>query len=1215
MARTIRDEQLKLTVIINGDEAKKELLDLEQAQRKLAGANKELREEKKKLEQAGQKESARYKEVTAEIKSNTAELQKNDLRMEELRNQIGITGLTLAQLQRKAKELRLSLRNMTPGSAEFKRLQAELQQVNAQMSKLNLTSKATGFSIGKMADGFNRYLGIAAAFSASIIGTTLQFRKLIEEFNAYEKAVSGLSALTGLQGEQLEWLSMKAKEMSTSTVEGNIRITKSAKDIVDAYTVVGSKMPELLQDQEALNEVTKNALILAEAGNIDLAQAVDALTNTMNQFLLPAEQAAEVINQIAAGAKYGAADIDFIGGAITRFGSAANAMGLDVTQSVALIEVLGKAGLDAEKAGTGLKTFLLRSAQQADEFNVSVVGLDQALHNLKNANLSAAEMTKMFGTEAYVAAQSLVTNLDIYDDLITKIDGTTVAFDMAAVNTANNAAKLEQARNRAALLRMELGEKLAPALTFSTNSFSYLVKAIMASIEFFGKYGKEIIAITMALTAYTIAVNASSIAFKVQYYWLLLVEKAQKLLSVSMKATPWGLAAAAVAGLITWLALYKKELYEITETQKAADRINKAVNDQYDKQAAKITLLTKQIENGNLPLERRRKAIEEMKSVMPGYNAYLDEEGKLHDHNAASIETYLQKLKEKITLNVMEEEMTEMIRRQLEATRDLEEAQNKLSKSQDDLLSFDPSKNPYGSQAIVGFQTALTDAQRNFDNAKESYDGVSDAISNLSKEYEKLSSTIDLLTDKPNNEFLGDAITTETIDALTEKITYYRLALTGLSKDSEDYIRISKKLSDSISLLENLKKTNLNNDLEKELKEREKLLQYYYDSLNKFDDDNFQKSLTRDQQELLRIDQKYEALYAKAEAAGQSTDELQLMHAEELDAKEKEIEERLQNELLAIRKQYKLIDQTELMELEIAQLIERNEILLLTEEDLQTQIQEIRDRYAQEKADKDQAAADLSAKIAQEELNKKIEKYQKYHDLVLGVTGSITTFQQAAMNRELAAAGDNEEKKEQIRKEYARKQQLMAAVEAVVQGALGIVKTGANLGYPLAIPFQIVQGLQTIAQIALIKSQQFATGKYDVIGATDGKTYRAGMVPQAATGIYPEPTLIGGLGLVGERAPELVVDGPTLRNIQMNAPEIIQAIHAMRVPQYAAGNITQAASTSSAAAVRDPRMDVMIALLQEVSAKLDKPTRAMIAYHDLEDTFDEMEDIKNSVRK
>ena len=78
-------------------------------------------------------------------------------------------------------------------------------------------------------------------------------------------------------------------------------------------------------------------------------------------------------------------------------------------------------------------------------------------------------------------------------------------------------------------------------------------------------------------------------------------------------------------------------------------------------------------------------------------------------------------------------------------------------------------------------------------------------------------------------------------------------------------------------------------------------------------------------------------------------------------------------------------------------------------------------------------------------------------------------------------------------------------------------------------------------------SKQHYSGKYPVTGASDGRSYLASWAGEAKTGIYGSPALIA------ERGPEMVVDYPTLRNMEMNAPGMIQAIMAMRVPQYAMG--------------------------------------------------------------
>ena len=65
----------------------------------------------------------------------------------------------------------------------------------------------------------------------------------------------------------------QAENTSHAIVEGGVRIKQSAKDILDAYTLVGSQRPELLKNKEALHEVTQEAIILSEAATMDLEPA------------------------------------------------------------------------------------------------------------------------------------------------------------------------------------------------------------------------------------------------------------------------------------------------------------------------------------------------------------------------------------------------------------------------------------------------------------------------------------------------------------------------------------------------------------------------------------------------------------------------------------------------------------------------------------------------------------------------------------------------------------------------------------------------------------------------------------------------------------------------------------------------------------------------------------------------------------------------------
>ena len=126
-----------------------------------------------------------------------------------------------------------------------------------------------------------------------------------------------------------------------------------------------------------------------------------------------------------------------------------------------------------------------------------------------------------------------------------------------------------------------------------------------------------------------------------------------------------------------------------------------------------------------------------------------------------------------------------------------------------------------------------------------------------------------------------------------------------------------------------------------------------------------------------------------------------------------------------------------------------------------------------------------------------------------------------------------------------------AMAVAYAAPAIAGVNTGAALSTGLI-------ALQTVAKL-----KQKAEGSYPVIGADDGRVYDAVEGGKPQTGVYSVPTLLNmsdGRSLVGERAPELVVDGDTFRRIQLNAPDILRDIYAyagkgpQRIKQMAEGS-------------------------------------------------------------
>ncbi len=163
------------------------------------------------------------------------------------------------------------------------------------------------------------------------------------------------------------------------------------------------------------------------------------------------------------------------------------------------------------------------------------------------------------------------------------------------------------------------------------------------------------------------------------------------------------------------------------------------------------------------------------------------------------------------------------------------------------------------------------------------------------------------------------------------------------------------------------------------------------------------------------------------------------------------------------------------------------------------------------------------------------------------------------------------------------------------------------LGIPVATALSgILYGLLGAAESAIgnsmskkskSTSQRFA-GKYDVIGADDGRHYSADYGGPMQTGIYSKPTL------VAEQGPELIVDAKTLRNIQVNFPGVLPAIAAARVQQRAEGNVSRIPASSYS----DPEIKALIKQNSTLMALLAKTLKngisADISYTNLKDKLD-----------
>lgn len=503
------DLNRSIKIYIDGSEAQQGIAKVEAAVQKLEAKLASLNKGEADYE-------AKSKELQKELNAKTRTLETYRKKVEETDRVLkNLSGATYQELLAVQKQVRKDLQNAVPGTEKYNAALEQNRRVSLQVAAAQKAMRVEVGSQGNMwlrASNFiNQYIGIIGTVIAAVTGLTLKLNQLREARNKREEAKADVQALTGLDEESIAWLEQQAKRLSTSMDENGIRIRQSATEILDAYKLVGSAKPELLQDKEALNDVTKQALILAQASGMTLKDAVDAATLSLNQFGDGADQAARYTNVMAAGSKYGSAAVESITKSLRNSGVAAASANVSIEQTVGMIETLAEKGIKDEVAGTGLKKFFLTLQTGADETNPKIVGLETALDNLAAKQLNATKIKEMFGEEGYNVASVLINETEKVKYYTQAVTGTGVAIEQAGIKSQTAAAKLDQAKNKMQEMGIALMENLNPGLVSAANGIVNWTQKGVKLVDFIVRHIGVITTLTASIAAYYAGVKIATL--------------------------------------------------------------------------------------------------------------------------------------------------------------------------------------------------------------------------------------------------------------------------------------------------------------------------------------------------------------------------------------------------------------------------------------------------------------------------------------------------------------------------------------------------------------------------------------------------------------------------------------------------------------------------------------------------------------------------------
>ncbi len=291
----------------------------------------------------------------------------------------------------------------------------------------------------------------------------------------FDDSMSQVAAISGATGNDLEKLRDLAKDLGATT-------RYSASEAADAMTYLALAG----YDTNQILSATPGMLNLAAAAGMDLATAADIVTDTMSGFQMNAERAGEAADIFAAASSKSNTNVEQLGEAMKYASSTANAAGMDLAQTAAVLGVFADSGIKGGMAGTTFNA-MLRDLKGANaEGKLAIEGTTIALYNQDGSmrDLGAvmadvekategmttaqrdAALSAIFGEQAIRGANILLaTGSERYKELEQAMyDSTGASQKMAETMEDNVAGAFRAFRSQMEGIMIQIGEQLAPIL-------------------------------------------------------------------------------------------------------------------------------------------------------------------------------------------------------------------------------------------------------------------------------------------------------------------------------------------------------------------------------------------------------------------------------------------------------------------------------------------------------------------------------------------------------------------------------------------------------------------------------------------------------------------------------------------------------------------------------------------------------------------------------
>lgn len=255
-----------------------------------------------------------------------------------------------------------------------------------------------------------------------------------------------------------------------------------------------------------------------------------------------------------------------------------------------------------------------------------------------------------------------------------------------------------------------------------------------------------------------------------------------KALWLSMKANPITWVVSLVGMAFSAISMLSSKTKELEEDTVSLANSTKRATERFSEEAGKVEALEKIIRNSNVAYDERNRALNELKQIIPGYNAELTKEGTIINDNADAIQRYLSLLEKQIRMKAAQEELEAAYREKRLKEKEIIQKQAAYDEASANVP--DVAYGDAGAQYQMYALRQAGKAERQLKQAQKELTDINKTIEALNQEISDTSGEIDK--------------SSESAKTYSEQIADTRTQIATLTKELEN-LRSGKVVKDNLA--------------------------------------------------------------------------------------------------------------------------------------------------------------------------------------------------------------------------------------------------------------------------------------------------------------------------------------------------------------------------------------------------------------------------------